>query len=70
VRNANGDLIGSNDNWKSNPNEADIEATNLAPGDDAESAVLQELPAGSYTVIVAGKNGGTGVGLVEVYSIQ
>jgi hypothetical protein len=70
VRNANGDLIGSNDNWKSNPNEADIEATNLAPGDGAESAVLQELPAGSYTVIVAGKNGGTGVGLVEVYSIQ
>jgi hypothetical protein len=69
VRNANGDLIGSNDNWKS-IQQSEIEATNLAPGDDAESALLQELAAGSYTVIVAGKNGGTGVGLVEVYSIQ
>jgi hypothetical protein len=71
LRNSNGDVMGSNDDWKSNPTQqADIEATGFAPGDDAEAAVLEELPAGSYTVIVAGKDGGTGIGLVEVYSIQ
>src|SRR5207237_5683074 len=32
-----------------------------------ESAILQTLAPGAYTAIVRGKNGGTGVGLVEVY---
>jgi len=45
-------------------------ATGLAPQADVESAILAQLAAGSYTAIVAGKNGATGVGLVEVYALQ
>ena len=28
------------------------------------------LPPGAYTAIESGKNGGTGVGLVEVYNLH
>jgi hypothetical protein len=34
-----------------------------------ESAILATLSPGAYTAILAGKNGGTGVGLVEVYDL-
>jgi hypothetical protein len=68
LRNAQGDLTGSNDDWKS-LQQSEIEATDLAPGEDAESALLITLPPGNYTAIVAGKNGSTGVALIEVYGL-
>ena len=34
-----------------------------------ESAISTSLLPGSYTAIVAGKGGGTGIGLVEVYNV-
>jgi hypothetical protein len=66
-----------NDNWKSDQ-EAEIEATGLAPANDLESAIIATLspidPAvngsGIYTAIVSGKDNGTGVGLVEVYDLD
>src|SRR5205807_9645085 len=61
-----GVIIATNDNWK-DTQQADIAATRLAPTNDFESAILQTLAPGAYTAIVRGKNGGTGVGLVEVY---
>ncbi|MEY2603599.1 MAG: hypothetical protein QOH31_1380, partial [Verrucomicrobiota bacterium] len=61
-----GAIIATNDNWK-DAQQADIAATGLAPTNDFESAILQTLAPGAYTAIVRGKNGGTGVGLVEVY---
>ena len=69
LHNANGDLAGSNDNWKS-IQQGEIEATGLMPEDDAESALLAELAPGSYTAIVAGRDGSVGVGLVEIYTLQ
>lgn len=65
----NGTLVTSNDNWMDDPNAGDIPA-NLQPTEDLESAIIVSLPAGAYTAIVAGKDGVTGVGLVEVYKIQ
>jgi hypothetical protein len=65
----NGTLLGSNDNWRTD-DAANIEATNLAPTDDAESAIVATLPPGNYTAIVGGANGATGVALVEVYNLQ
>jgi hypothetical protein len=63
----------TNDNWKMRTNgssqQADIEATTIAPADDLEPAILVTLSPGAYTAILAGKNGGTGVGLVEVYDL-
>jgi hypothetical protein len=67
----NGALIASNDNWKTKPDgtsqQADIEATGIPPTNDLESAIVMTLNPGTYTAILAGKNGGTGVGLIEVY---
>jgi hypothetical protein len=34
-----------------------------------ESALLTSLPPGNYTVIIADKDGKTGVGLVEIYDV-
>jgi hypothetical protein len=69
LRDQNGVLIDSNDNWKDRQ-EALIERENLAPADDRESALLDVLPAGAYTAIVRGKNGATGVALVEFYNVH
>ncbi len=68
LRDVQGTLISSNDNWR-DPNEAEIEATGLQPSKDAESAVLETLSAGAYTAIVQGAGATTGVGLVEVYRL-
>jgi sugar lactone lactonase YvrE len=69
LHDSNGALISTNDNWRDSDEDA-IEATGLSPDADAESAILAELPAAGYTTIVAGKNGSTGVALVEVYALQ
>lgn len=69
LRNSDGDLIAMNDNWVNSPKKDEIEATNLEPTEDAESAILANLIPGLYTAIVSGKNATTGVGLVEIYHI-
>jgi hypothetical protein len=65
---ANGDAT-TNDDWI-NIQKAEITATGLAPSNNKDSAILATLPPGAYTAIVAGKDGGTGIALVEVYQIQ
>ena len=62
-------LITTNDNWKDS-DEANIEATGLAPTNDLESAIVTTLDPGNYTAVVSGKNGGTGVSLVEAYDLD
>ena len=67
--------LATNDNWKiddqtGQSQEATIRATTIPPpGNDLESALVATLTPGPYTAILAGKNGGTGVGLVEVYDL-
>lgn len=66
---ASGQLVASNDNWKDS-HQAQIQATGIAPSDPLESAILTTLNGNSsYTAVVRGKNGATGVGLVEVYDL-
>jgi hypothetical protein len=60
--------IGSNDNWK-DTQQAEIEASTLAPGDDLESAIVATLAPGAYTAVLRGKNDTIGVGLIEVYDL-
>jgi glucose/arabinose dehydrogenase len=70
LHNNNGVLLIGNDNWQDNASQAArISAAGLAPQNPLESAVFASLVPGTYTAIVAGKNGGTGVGLVEVYNL-
>jgi hypothetical protein len=63
---ANGSVVASNDDWKSSQ-ENEIQATGLAPPNDREAAILTTLPAGNFTAIVSGKNGETGIALVDVF---
>jgi hypothetical protein len=64
----NGAIIDTNDNWQ-DQQKAEIEATGVAPTNNRESAILRSLKPGRYTVVMAGKNGGTGIGLVEAYDL-
>ena len=64
----NGAVIAFNDNWKETQ-QTDIEATDLQPTNDQESAILQTLAAGPYTAIVRGVNMTSGVALVEIYKL-
>lgn len=71
VRDANGNIVGYNDNWNSNTSEASwISSTGLAPFNNSESAILLSLPRGSYTAIVRAKPNGGGVALVEFYDLR
>jgi len=64
-------LLLSNDDWKTTQ-QAEIQATNIPPPNDLESAIIATLPAdnSAYTAIVRGANNATGVGLIEVYDLD
>jgi hypothetical protein len=74
--------IGNNDNWVNATNATEISDTCHAVGafsldgrpsgtfDQASAALLMDLEPGSYTAQASGKNGGTGVALVEVYDVS
>jgi hypothetical protein len=71
LHNSNGTTLISNDNWQDDPASASQLAVNgLALQNNLESGIFTTLPPGAFTAILAGKNGGTGIGLVEVYNIQ
>jgi Fibronectin type III domain len=69
LHDSSGALLVSNDNWRTDQ-EQEIMATGLAPSNDNESAIVMTLDPGSYTAIVSGVNGGTGIALVEVYDLD
>jgi hypothetical protein len=64
-----GGQIAFNDDWK-DLQQSDIEATMLQPTDDREPAIIATLDPAAYTAIVSGKNGETGVGLLEIYDLN
>jgi hypothetical protein len=76
LHDGNGTLAG-NDDWQTTQTggiittdqSAAIQSSGLAPGNRAESAIIATLPPGSYTAIVQGVNGKTGVGVVEVFAL-
>jgi probable HAF family extracellular repeat protein len=68
LHDGNGSLIASNDNWKSDQ-QSQIEATQIPPTADLESAIVADLPPGLYTAVVAGKSA-SGVGLIEIYNLR
>jgi len=70
VYNASHTLIATNDNWQSDPHNADIQKNGLAPANPVESATLQNLAPGAYTVTVRGANSSSGTGLVELYDLS
>ncbi len=67
--NSAGGILASNDNWR-DTQQAEILATGAAPKNNVESAIVRTLAPGNYTAVLRGKNGGTGIGLVEVYDLS
>jgi hypothetical protein len=72
LRDANGALITANDNWQDDPvSAALLTANGLGLPDPKEPGIFASLLLpGQYTAVVAGKNGGTGIALVEVYNVK
>lgn len=70
IYDSNGVAIGSNDNWESDVNMVDIDKNGLAPTNAAESATILHPPAGAYSAIVSGADGGTGISLMEIYDLD
>ncbi|MBA3762706.1 MAG: hypothetical protein H0X04_05090 [Chthoniobacterales bacterium] len=64
-----GAMIASNDNW-GDGQQAELQASGIAPTDSREAAIARILAPGAYTAIVRGVNGEEGVALVEAYDLQ
>jgi len=68
LRDSNGALLASNNDWQDNPAQAaELTAAGLAPTNNLESGIAITHSPGAYTALLAGLNNGTGVGVVEVY---
>jgi hypothetical protein len=69
--NANGTIMISNDDWTDDvQSAAELTTHGLALPDMKESGIFTPVPPGQFTAIVAGKDGGIGIGLVEIYNLQ
>jgi glucose/arabinose dehydrogenase/plastocyanin len=65
-----GSPILSNDDWMNSPQKQQIIDSNIPPSDPKESAIVATLQPGSYTAIMSGANGATGIGVVELYDLD
>jgi hypothetical protein len=65
-----GTLIAVNDDWGASPQAAEILASDLAPANRWESAIVANLDAGNYTAILRGFGSTPGTALIEVFDID
>lgn len=70
VHDANGSAIASNDDWESDLNAPLISKNGLAPTNALEAAIVLHPPAGSYSAVVEGVGGDSGVALAEVFTLD
>jgi hypothetical protein len=70
VRQSDGAVIATNDDWQNDANAAQLQATGFAPTDAHEAGLYANLPPGAYTAIVSGANGGTGVSVIGVFEVD
>ena len=70
LRDSNGALLMSNNDWQDDPNQAaEITADGLALPNPLESGIAVTLPPGQYTALLSGRLNGTGIGVVEIYDL-
>jgi hypothetical protein len=64
-------ILFANDDWRNSGQQAQIANSGLAPSNDAEAAIIWTLaPGQGYTAVVRGKNGETGIGVVEAFDLE
>jgi hypothetical protein len=67
IHDAVGGVVATNDDWQDGLQASLIQQTGLAPTNSFESAILINLPPGSYTAVVSGYGSSSGNALVEAY---
>jgi hypothetical protein len=71
LRDQNGVIVRENDDWRTDPQQAqELTDIGLQPSDDLEAALIVTLQPGQYTAQVRGKNESSGIGVVQVYFLQ
>ena len=74
LRNGNGTLLASSDDWIDSPNAETIASYRLDPANSLESAILTTLPPGNYTALVRSFDNGDGQvrgnALVELFDVS
>jgi hypothetical protein len=66
---SDGAIAATNNDWR-DTQQTEIQTSGLAPSDDRESAIIASLDPGAYTVVLAGRNNVSGIGLVEAYDVE
>jgi hypothetical protein len=69
VRSSDQSVIATNDDWQSDANAAQLQASGFAPPSPLEAGVVLTLQPGAYTAIVRGAGGSTGVSVVGVFRV-
>ena len=69
LHNGQGDLVMENDDW-TETQQGEIDATDLAPEREKESALLVVLQPGTYTAVVHGEQETTGTAVLEVFAVR
>jgi hypothetical protein len=70
LRNVNGTLLNSNNEWIHSEHYDKIKESGLEPRDSHEAMILYGVTPGNYTAILRGTSSGTGVGLLEIYNLR
>jgi hypothetical protein len=70
LRDVQGNLLDTNDDWVNSPHKQEISDSTLAPPNNKESAIIRALPPANYTAVVRGASGASGVALVELYDLD
>ena len=78
VHDATGATIATNDDWQTTQvgglitgdQSAAISASQLAPSNGLESAIIADLAPGSYTAVVRGLGNTVGTGVVDAYDLS
>ena len=71
LHDSNGATLISNDDWEDDlVSAALLTASGFALSDPKEAGIYTSLTPGQFTAILAGKNGGIGLGLVEIYNLR
>ena len=64
-----GNNVAQNGSWRETQQD-ELLAIGLAPNEPSEAALVQTLAPGVYTASVTAEDGGSGVGLLEIYDID
>jgi photosystem II stability/assembly factor-like uncharacterized protein len=78
IHDATNATIATNDNWKTTQvggiitgdQLAEITASQVAPTNDLESAIIANLAPGSYTAVVRGSGNSVGTGVVDAFDLS